>query len=141
VLLLRLRRDLPLIPTHAAAAATGQQQQQQQQQQQWLASPKSLFDPRTATFLQLLDPMQHFPAAPFDGGTAAAAAAVQPGGAAAVAAAATVSGSQLLDSLALCGMKTQIDMQVGMAPLCFHARFWYLLALPVKGFYVQGSLA
>jgi hypothetical protein len=125
-----LRRDLPLIPTRAAAAARAAHQQQQQQQ--WLASPKSLFDPRNATLLQLLDPLQHFPAALFDGSNAGAALAAA--GSAVAAAAAAAAGAQLLDSLALCGMKTQVDLQVlSGSPLwcCINVLVLLLLQLSV----------
>lgn len=89
------RRALPLIPTHAAAASTASQQQQQQRGR--LAAAVDLFDPRVPALVRLLDPARHFPGLPFDDAAA---------------------GGQLLDSLVVCGLQTQLSLQVRRQRSC-----------------------
>lgn len=116
-------RDLPIIPTRHRSSAG----------QLHLAAPKALFDPRNSIFRELLDPLKHFPAPPFDGSDGSVAAAVsagdgagndvgggQGGGSTEMALTAVpvsahaFSGSskQLLSSLVECGLKTRLDLQV-----------------------------
>jgi sacsin len=84
-------RELPLIPTRAAAAAGSSGAR--------LAAPSALFDRHNTVFELLLDPLKHFPAAPFDGSSS--------GGAAAAA-----HSQALLKGLTLCGLRTQLTLEV-----------------------------
>jgi hypothetical protein len=112
-------KGLAIIPTRAgsggaAADSAAPPPQQQAQQQLVLAAPCELFDPSNAALVQLLDP-RHFPAAPFDGTLASHSsstgrAAGSGGVVGAAAAAAEAKG--LLAGLTLCGLRTDIDLEV-----------------------------
>lgn len=99
-------RDLPLIPT-AAAATT---QQQQQQAVPLFAAPTALFDPRNPTLKELLDPLIHFPAPPFNGSISGSS--IGGVGSAVHTVDAAISGAALLDGLVFCGLRTELDLQV-----------------------------
>jgi len=95
-------RSLPLIPI---TSREGHQRR--------LKAPVDLFDPRNSIFQQLLDPLEHFPAPPFDGSASSSSAAA--GGSFdgdSATEASAVSGRLLLDNLALCGLRTQLDLPV-----------------------------
>jgi hypothetical protein len=116
-------RGLPVIPTRAGASqasvGTGTGTQRQQQQQQLvLAAPFELFDPSNAGLVQLLD-ARHFPAAPFDGSVDSSRPAAGVAGAAAAAAEAQA----VLAGLTLCGLRTELNLEVSF--LCF----WLWVAL------------
>lgn len=106
---------LPVIPTHASYGTNSQGAAAgtdiQSRQQLVLAAPYELFDPSNTDLVQLLDG-RHFPAAPFDGSVDSRASSGLTG-----AVAAGVEAKALLDGLALCGLRKQIDLEVSVLDL------------------------
>lgn len=104
-----------MIPTHAAFSKT----QHQLESAPHFAAPKNLFDPRNSAFVELLDPLTHFPAPPFDGSSSSSGVDDQGD--------ADAADGRLLEGLVLCGLRTELDLQVRSA--LFHINFYWEQAI------------
>lgn len=103
-------RDLAIIPTCTSIPGQQQQEQHQQPALQHFAAPKELFDPRNPIFRELLDPCVHFPALPLDGSSGSSSGDPSPAAVPDVDTAGP--GSAILDGLVLCGLRTDLDLEV-----------------------------